>query len=244
MPRIPSPFFRFKQFTIWHDRSALRVCTEACIFGAYADVSQATHALDIGTGTGLLALMMAQRNAKMLIDAVEIERQNFEQALENVAQSPFSEQISVHLAAIQDWKKKDQTSGISKYDLIVSNPPFFTKHLLSADEARNRALHTETLSLNDLAIAVSQLLVAHGHFVVLLPPYETQCLTDTLATLGLWPTRQLQIFQRLGKPIFRQITTFERKKTNLSTQILYIHNSEGKYSDGFRTLLKEYYLIF
>jgi tRNA1Val (adenine37-N6)-methyltransferase len=106
MPRVPTPFFRFKQFTVWHDRSALRVCTEACILGAYAEVGGVTNALDIGTGTGLLALMMAQRNTQMRIDAVEIDEQNVEQALENVAQSPFLERISVHQAAVQDWDKE------------------------------------------------------------------------------------------------------------------------------------------
>lgn len=255
MARISTPFFRFKQFTVWHDRSALRVCTEACILGAYADVMGVKSALDIGTGTGLLALMMAQRNAKMHVDAVEIEAQNVEQALDNVEKSPFGEQISVHQAAIQDWKQikkmthsllltPDCLSHSSQYDLIISNPPFFDKHLLSPREERNRALHTETLSLGDLASTVARLLMEFGRFVVLLPPYETQRLTDFLAVYGIWPMRQLHIFSRQGKPIFRKITTFERKKTEPFTETLYIHDSDGKYSDGFRTLLKEYYLIF
>lgn len=250
MPRIPTPFFRFKQFAVWHDRSALRVCTEACILGAYAEVTDVTHALDIGTGTGLLALMIAQRNARMHIDAVEIGAQNVEQAIENVAQSPFAEQISVYQAAIQDWRKPETAHSLllapdsSKYDLIISNPPFFDKHLLSPREERNRALHTETLSLSDLALSVDRLLADTGRFVVLLPPFETQRLTDFLASLELYPTRQLPIFSRQGKPVFRKITTFERKKMEFFTETLYIHDNDGKYSDDFRTLLKEYYLIF
>ena len=170
MPRIPAPFFCFKQFAVWHDRSALRVCTEACILGAYAEVTDVTHALDIGTGTGLLALMIAQRNAKMQIDAVEIEAQNVEQAIENVIQSPFLKRISVVQAAIQNWRKPESPHS-SKYDLIISNPPFFDKHLLSPREERNRALHTETLSLSDLALSVARLLADTGRFFVLLPPF-------------------------------------------------------------------------
>jgi tRNA1Val (adenine37-N6)-methyltransferase len=243
MPRIPTPFFRFKQFTVWHDRSALRVCTEACILGAYAEVKEVNNALDIGTGTGLLALMIAQRNANMHVDAVEIEEQNVEQAVENVAQSPFLKRISVFQAAIQNWEKPE-TPHSSKYDLIISNPPFFDKHLLSPREERNRALHTETLSLSDLALSVARLLADTGHFVVLLPPLETQRLTDFLTPLGLHPTRQLHIFSRPGKPVFRKITTFERKKKGFFTETLYIHDEDGTYSDDFRTLLKEYYLIF
>lgn len=250
MPRIPTPFFRFKQFTVWHDRSALRVCTEACILGAYVEVTDVIHALDIGTGTGLLALMIAQRDAQMHIDAVEIEAQNVEQAIENVAQSPFAAQISVHQAAIQDWRKPETSysslliSNSSNYDLIISNPPFFDKHLLSPREERNRALHTETLSLSDLALSVARLLADTGRFVVLLPPFETQRLMDFLAPLKFYPTRQLHIFSRQGKPVFRKITTFERKKKESYTETLYIHDNDGKYSDDFRTLLKEYYLIF
>lgn len=248
MPRIPNPFFRFKQFAVWHDRSALRVCTEACVLGAYAEVTEVRNALDIGTGTGLLALMIAQRNVRMHIDAVEIEPQNVEQAIENVAQSPFSEQISVYQAAIQDWRKPESPHSShpksSPYDLIISNPPFFDNHLLSPREERNRALHTETLSLNDLALSVTRLLADTGRFVVLLPPFETQRLTDFLASLELHPSRQLHLFSRQGKSVFRKITTFEREKKASFTETLYIHDNDGKYSDDFRTLLKEYYLIF
>jgi len=251
MPRIPTPFFRFKQFTVWHDRSALRVCTEACILGAYTEVKDVTQALDIGTGTGLLALMIAQRNADMHIDAVEIEAQNVAQAVDNVSKSPFAKRISVYHAPIQTWEKQSPLltaravpNYSSKYDLIISNPPFFDKHLLSPREERNRALHTETLSLSDLAQSVVRLLADSGRFVVLLPPYETQRLTDFLASLEVWPTRELHIFSRQGKPVFRKITTFERKKAESYTETLYIHDSDGTYSDDFRTLLKEYYLIF
>jgi tRNA1Val (adenine37-N6)-methyltransferase len=248
MPRVPAPFFRFKQFTVWHDRSSLKVCTEACILGAYTNVRGSQRALDIGTGTGLLALMIAQRNASMAIEAIEIEKQNFEQATENVAQSRFSAQIRVYQGAIQDWKKSQSAHQhlleTEKYDLIVSNPPFFDKHLLSKREERNRALHTETLSLPDLAASVVRLLAAEGRFVVLLPPYQTQILTELLAAYGLWPTHQLQIFRRESKPIFRQITTFEASKKTTASENLYIHDDDGKYSDGFRTLLKEYYIIF
>ncbi len=246
MPRTPAPYFRFKQFTVWHDRSALKVCTEACILGAYVKVTGATRALDIGTGTGLLALMAAQRNPLMRIDAVEIEEQNYLQAVDNVAQSPFAERIAVHHTAIQDWTRGNEnlTSNFSDYDLIISNPPFFANHLRSPSAARNRALHTDTLSLEELVDSVARLLAVEGRFVVLLPAYETQLLTEIAASAGLWPTRQLRIFQRPDKPLFRMITTFERHHTESILESLYIHHLDGSYSEEFRTLLKEYYLIF
>ncbi|MFN8349256.1 MAG: methyltransferase [Spirosomataceae bacterium] len=249
MPRTPNPFFRFKQFTVYHDHSSLRVCTEACLLGAYAEVRDVTHALDIGTGTGLLALMIAQRNREMYIDAVEMDERNYRQACENVFQSPFADRINLYQADIREWRKSETHPLLSppdyrKFDFIISNPPFFENHLRSPREERNRALHTETLSLAELAMSVARLLEDTGRFLVLLPPYETQRLSDALAALEVWPTRQLHIFQRAGKPMFRKITTFERIKTEPITDTLYIHESDGKYSDDFRALLKEYYLIF
>ncbi|MEZ4904513.1 MAG: methyltransferase [Spirosomataceae bacterium] len=232
------PFFDSSNLRVWHDRCALRVCTEACILGAYTELASAHHALDIGTGTGLLALMLAQRNANLTIDAIEIEQQHVEQALENVKQSPFSERISVFHEAIQTWEK------VAKYDLIVSNPPFFAKHLRSSNAMRNSALHTETLSLQDLAFSVTRLLAQEGRFVVLLPPTETQRLMTIFAPLALYPTHQLAIFSHPSKPLFRQITTFEYRKSDVLNETLYIHDLEGQYSSHFQTLLKDYYLIF
>lgn len=248
MPRVPFPFFRFKQFTVWHDRSALKVCTEACILGAYAQVTGAERVLDIGTGTGLLALMVAQRNAEMHIDAVEIEEQNHLQAVDNVAQSPFAERISIHHTSIQDWTRRFvnllQTTDALHYDLIISNPPFFANHLRSPDQARNRALHTDTLTLEELVTSVGRLLTDRGRFVVLLPAYESQLLIEVATREGLWPTHRLQVFQRPGKPLFRVITTFERHHAESVIETLYIHHLDGTYSDDFRKLLRDYYLIF
>ncbi|MCU0339983.1 MAG: methyltransferase [Spirosomaceae bacterium] len=239
MPRPKNPFFRFQQFTVWHDQCALKVCTEACILGSYVPVSTAQKVLDVGTGTGLLALMMAQRNPHLSIDAIEIDEASARQAVQNISQSPFSEQIRVEKSAIQTWQ-----AASFGYDLIVSNPPFFANHLRASDAARNRALHTETLSLEDLATAINKFLAANGHFVVLLPPYQTQQLTDILADLSLYPAVQLQVFQQPQKPMFRQITTFIRNKVACTTQTLYIHEANGGYSEAFRELLKDYYLIF
>ena len=238
MGRSSNPYFKFKQFTVWHDRSSLRVCTEACLLGAYASVAGAKKGLDVGTGTGLLALMLAQRNENLHIDAIEIERSSVEQAQENVSQSPYAERIRVYETALQDWKPE------KGYDLIISNPPFFENHLLSTNEIRNQALHTESLTLVELAMSVTQLLHKKGRFVVLLPPFETQKITELLQVKGLEPVKQLEVFQKENKPLFRKITTFSREKIPLIREKLTIHEEDGKYSEDFRTLLKDYYLIF
>lgn len=238
MGRTSNPYFKFKQFTVWHDRSALRVCTEACLLGAYASVDGVKKGLDIGTGTGLLALMLVQRNVEMQMDAIEIDMSSAEQAQENILQSPFADRIRVYQKAIQEWQ------GESKYDFIISNPPFFENHLRSDNQIRNLALHSESLSLGELADAVVRLLDKSGQFVVLLPPLETQKLVDLLHTKKLHLVAQLQVFQREEKPLFRLVTTFKWKKEPLKIEKLVIHEADGKYSEGFRSLLKDYYMIF
>ena len=236
MPRPKNPFFRFKQFTVYHDQTALKVCTEACILGAYADVSSAKRVLDIGTGTGLLALMLAQRNNFAAIEAVEINPNACQQARQNAAVSPFAAQIVVHQAAIQHFTASE------RFDLIVSNPPFFNNHLRSPDQKRNQALHTDTLPFEELAAAVARLLAPQGRFVVLLPEHETQLFTSVAQTQLLFPTKQLTVFQQINKPIFRIISTFEQTTHSTQNETLVIHEADGGYSEGFRDLMKDYYL--
>ncbi|MFN4144639.1 MAG: tRNA1(Val) (adenine(37)-N6)-methyltransferase [Runella sp.] len=238
MPRIKQPYFDFKQFRVWHDRSALKVCTESCILGAYVNVQNATRVLDIGTGTGLLALMMAQRNPFLQIDAVELEADAAAQAAENVEKSPFHEQIKVYHTAIQDWQPSE------RYDLIVSNPPFFDHHLLSPNADRNRTLHTQTLPFEDLGASVNQLLASKGRLVLLLPPLPTRQIRNLLASYGWYQTQQLQIFQRPYSPIFRLITTFEQSTEHRKVETMTIYDEKNSYSDDFRQLLQPYYLIF
>ena len=236
MTRIKNPFFRFKQFTVYHDQTALKVCTEACILGAYTDVSRAKRVLDIGTGTGLLALMLAQRNNFAAIEAVEIDKNACQQAQQNVAASPFAAQIVVHQTAIQDFTTHEC------FDLIVANPPFFNNHLRSPDQKRNQALHTDALTFEDLAAAVARLLSPEGRFVLLLPEYETQLFTLISQAQSLFPTKQLAVFQQINKPVFRLITTFERTSRLIQNETLTIYEAIGGYSQNFRELLKDYYL--
>jgi len=236
MPRLKSPFFRFKQFVVWHNRTALKVCTEACILGAYADVAHCATILDIGTGTGLVALMAAQRAQNAQIEAIEINPDAAQQARENVQLSPFGARIAVHQVALQDfWPPR-------LFDLIVCNPPFFNNHLCSPQMARNLALHTQTLSFEDLAEAARRLLGQEGRFVVLLPKYETALFGKMASHKGFFQTRQLVIFQHIDAPIFRLITTFQKTNAPFVSEKFYIRQTNGAYSEDFRTLLNDYYL--
>ncbi|RAJ95668.1 tRNA1Val (adenine37-N6)-methyltransferase [Larkinella arboricola] len=231
--------FRFKQFTIQQDRTAMKVCTDSCLLGAYADVGVGGRLLDIGTGTGLLALMAAQRNPTARIDAVEVDKAAFEQATENAIASPFAERVEVVHTRIQLFSAEP-------YDRILSNPPFYTNYLRSPNSAVNRALHNDELPFDALITSVRRLLKPDGQFWVLLPPFEMERLVTLAQTAGLHPFRQLAIRHHDRKPVFRTITGFVLTGTPaLQTEELSIFEPDGRtYTGSFRQLLQAFYLIF
>jgi tRNA1Val (adenine37-N6)-methyltransferase len=232
--------FRFKKFTIHQDKTAMKVCTDACIMGGYVPTQKATHVLDIGTGTGLLALMIAQRCLPTTqIDAVELDIDAFHQATQNVRSSIFTTQIDVYNAAIQRFNND------ALYDLVVSNPPFFQNHLKSSQKNRNQALHTDTLSFDDLLEAVSRLLSLNGTLAILLPAYEMSVFEEKAKAFNLFVKQRLIVRNTFGKPIFRVISIFERTICNqILEEELIIRDSTNEYTPAFIELLKDYYLIF
>ncbi|MCU0326903.1 MAG: methyltransferase [Spirosomaceae bacterium] len=239
MPR--NQHFRFKQFTINQDKCAMKVCTDACILGAFVDVINADKILDIGAGTGLLSLMIAQRtNAP--IEAVEIDEDAYNQAIENVANTPFTNQIKVYKTRIQEFTR----DLFRSYSLIVSNPPFYQNSLQSPDNQTNKALHNTELSFEELADCVAKLLDVKGRFFVLLPYSETQKFVEIAKTYGLFVNHQLHIRHDENKPIFRVVSTFTSdSNSELMIDELKIWQENGKvYDQKFRELLKDYYLIF
>jgi tRNA1Val (adenine37-N6)-methyltransferase len=233
--------FSFKQFTIHQDQTAMKVTTDACILGAYTDVDKANKTLDIGTGTGLVAMMLAQRtDAK--IDAVEIDINAYNQAYCNIQESIFKEQINIFNTSIQAFS--EISAYQNQYELIVSNPPFFQNHLKAEETARNNSIHTDTLSFEDLIQSVLRLISPAGTFVVLLPAYESSVLESLAISKGLYPHKKLTIRHREGTKILRIITTFGQANQEFKNQELFIKDSNENYTHDFQKLLKEYYLIF
>ncbi|WP_460955511.1 tRNA1(Val) (adenine(37)-N6)-methyltransferase [Spirosoma litoris] len=227
----------------------MKVCTDACVLGAYADVGVGGRVLDIGTGTGLLALMAAQRNPTASVDAVEIDAAAFGQATENVSVSPFAERIRVIHRRIQEF------GDGHVYDRILTNPPFYTNHLRSPDAAVNRALHTDELPFSELLEAVVRLLALEGQWWVLLPPYETERLTESAQTIGLKPFKRLFLKHNERKPAFRVVTGFSFGARLIINETLRIYETnlvsqaDGKmptatYTSEFRALLSDFYLLF
>jgi tRNA1Val (adenine37-N6)-methyltransferase len=222
----------------------MKVCTDACVLGAVADVgspsaNDSIRILDIGTGTGLLALMAAQRNPTATIDAVELDPDAAQQARENVADSPFAGRVMVWQSRIQDYQA-------AVYDRILTNPPFYANHLRSPDAATNRAHHADELPFDALVLAVSRLLATDGQWWVLLPPAQMRQLTRLAAEAGLFPTWQLNMRHHVQKPVFRQIIGFVRGTKNILTnsELDIYEPSGGAYTADFRALMGDFYLIF
>ncbi len=231
--------FTFQQFVIYQERCAMKVCTDACILGASTDVEKVNRILDIGTGTGLLALMLAQRTDAQ-IDAVEIDENAYSQALSNVSESKFSNKITVHHQRIQDFTASEN------YDLIISNPPFYQQSLKSPDAQTNKALHAVTLTFDELIESVKRLLKPDGRFVVLLPLFEIEKLIAIAQKKGLYLSKKMSIRHDELKPIFRIIATFQNVQVPdyQESKFTIRESNSNIYSEEFRKLMKDYYLVF
>jgi tRNA1Val (adenine37-N6)-methyltransferase len=248
MPRNHS--FRFKQFTIQQDRCAMKVCTDACVLGAWAVVnsqvnagtlSTSTRILDIGTGTGLLSLMVAQRYPRVWVDAVELDAAAAAQARENVAASPFAERVRVLSTSIQAFEPE------VPYDCLITNPPFYQSDLRSPDAGINQAHHAQELGFTDLLNAVTRLLKKSGVWNVLLPVEESEQLRLLAGAQGWVPFRELLLTHQPGRRPFRKLSTYvygEKETVTNTEKELFIYETDGRtYSSSFRGLLEDFYLL-
>lgn len=242
---MPNSYFQFKQFTIHQDQCAMKVCTDACLFGAWVgrkvESGQLTvdrkneRALDIGTGTGLLALMLAQK-FDGVIDAIDIQQDAAQQATANAADAVWGERIHVHHTDLANWQAPS-------YDLIVSNPPFYEKDLKSPDSQRNLALHDTGLTLVSLFENVTRLLKSNGKFALLLPAHRKKEAIDLAAQKGLTATETIEVCQTEKHTPFRVMFWFEKSITASEKKTIRIKEN-GVYTEAFTELLKDYYLAF
>jgi tRNA1Val (adenine37-N6)-methyltransferase len=238
---LAKDYFRFKQFVVHQDQCAMKVCTDSCLFGAYVPAGEATSILDIGTGTGLLALMLAQRSQpEAQVEAVEIDPEAARQAAENVAASPWSDRVWVHPQSLQSFADTNTCT----YDLILSNPPFFETSLRSPVAARTLARHTTDLHWEEILAFGEKFLRPSGHLWIMLPPAESADLTG-LARVRSWHlSHRLRVFTREGEvgKCLRWVQAFRREPGDFSEQSLAIRTAEGAYSPEFISLLQPYYL--
>jgi tRNA1Val (adenine37-N6)-methyltransferase len=230
--------FRFKQFSVEHDRCTHKVGTDAVLLGSWVNIAETDqHMLDIGTGSGVIALMLAQRSANHThIDAIDIDEHNAEQARMNAGNSPWPEKITVHSAAAQIFSPE------TRYNLIVSNPPYFSKSLLPPDSKRSVARHTADLSFKDLLETVVRLLTPGGRFAVVLPYSEGMNLINLAKGHKLFPIRQTDFHARLHKPIERLLLEFSFENIPLQYSKLTLYDQGEKWSDAYQSLTRDFYL--
>ena len=239
---MPNDYFQFQQFRIEQGACAMKVSTDACLLGAAADLTSAIRLLDIGTGTGLLALMAAQRHPTVAIEAVEIEAAAAAQAAANAAASPWAGRIRVRGLSLAAFAATRPTP----FSHIVCNPPFFRQSLRSPDAARTTARHEadDTLSFEALAAFAAEFLEADGLLSVLLPPLEMRAFEKVAAGAGLYPATRLVVRHRPGSKPLRHITGFRRgAKEAVETELtIRVAGDDAVYSDEFRALLAGFYL--
>ena len=233
---MPNPFFSFKQFTVYHDRCAMKVGTDGVLLGAWTDLSQSHHILDIGTGTGLIALMMAQRSPEAQITAIDLDAEAVSQAQENIQHSPWKDRVEAVLQDVCTY------SSDEKFDTIVSNPPYFIDSLKCPDNQRNTARHTDTLDAQRLLEKVAELLTPEGRFSIILPADQTDDLFRIAETQGLHPTRWTKVITRPGLPPKRSLIEFQKKVQPIQTNVLVIELERHVYSKEYIELTREYYL--
>ena len=238
---MPNDFFEFKKFRIKQDKCAMRVSTDAVLLGAWVSTQGCKTILDIGTGSGVIALMLAQKSDAN-ITAIDIDAAAAEQAAENAANSPYSSRIDVKHCAFQDFAR----NSTQKFSLVVSNPPFFIDSLKNSTGSRSIARHADTLSFADLITGVKKVLHERGKFCLILPKNEAQTFREKAEAVGLYMSKLLRIRTTQEKSSEkRQLMQFEFKESEFSESTLIIEaDSRHNYTNEYKELTRDFYIHF
>lgn len=231
--------FQFKQFIIQQDRCAMKVGTDGVLLGAWADGG--TRILDIGTGTGVIALMMAQRFSKAQVMAVEIDGDACQQARENGAKSPFKERVSFIHDTIQHFTAEYERKNC--FDCIVCNPPFFENSLKNNNPITSLARHNDQLPWGELVECVNSLITDNGVFSVILPKDACDKLTEIIYIKGYKEYRSCKLLTKEGKPCKRILAAFTKNLTRPSyTEQQVLMNNDETRSEWYDSITKDFYI--
>ncbi|WP_432710331.1 tRNA1(Val) (adenine(37)-N6)-methyltransferase [Pedobacter sp.] len=230
--------FKFKQFEVEQADCAMRINTDGVLLGAILQHPQPGKILDIGTGTGVIAMMLAQRFSQAMVTAVEIDGPAALRAASNFSQSPFAAQLEIKHGDITHF----QTAV--RYDLIVSNPPYFVNDLKNAEDRKRIARHAGEDFFEGLLRKVAGILAENGKFWVILPVKQAQELVTNAVLFKLYPHRIIHVHSDASKPGFRQIICFGFGNEPLQQEKLYIYIAEGVYTQAYKDLLKDFFLAF
>lgn len=233
--------FRFKQFSIDQDRCAMKIGTDGVLLGAWSSLDHYPDSiLDIGTGTGLIALMLAQKSGAGLIDALEIEENAYEQAVENFEKSDWGDRLFCYHAAWDEFVEEMQDED--KYDLIISNPPFYSEDYKSGNENRDKARFADALPLEELIEGASLLLSENGHFDIIIPNAEEVKAIKIAERYQLFPEKITRVKGTNDAPVKRSLISFGRNNTNPDIEELTLEISRHNYTEEFKELVKDFYL--
>ena len=254
---MPNPYFQFKQFTVWHDKCAMKVGTDGVLLGTWvtvypsgklvknegacnSDLYKKISVLDVGTGTGLIAMIVAQRNENSDIDAIDIDNDAFIQAIENVERSSFKDRIKVLKKSFFVYSSK------KKYDLIISNPPFFTNALKCPNEKRSIARHNDSLPLKQFIEYAVAMLSENGRIALILPTQQSEELDFIIATHRLYTIRRTDVVSIEGlypKRFMIEISTKDIAAEEKKHNTLVLETKERKRTPLYRELTKDFYLF-
>ena len=233
-----NPYFSFKQFTVYHDQCAMKVGIDGVLLGAWTTATQTESILDIGTGTGLIALMLAQRSSAQ-IDAIDIDRNAIQQANENISNSPWSNRIHAEKISLQLFAEKSKM----RFDLIISNPPYFINSTKTPSEVRTNARHTDTLTHEELIKNSLGLLKPTGRICIILPVNEGfRCLALALE-IGLYCSKKCTVFPKPNSAPKRLLLELSvQPSAEIETELTIESNERHHYSPEFTLLAKDFYL--
>jgi len=235
---MANTYFSFKQFTVHQHLCAMKVGIDCVLLGAWASPENCSRILDVGSGTGLIALMLAQRsNAK--ITAIDIEPNAIAQTKENIRISPWADRISPLETSLQNF-----TAPLGQlFDLIVSNPPYFVNSLKAPEQSRTIARHTDQLTHNELLVHAERLLVENGKICIILPVNEGLECVKFASSIGLFCSKMVEVFPKPNKPAKRLLLEFVLTKAETELSKIEIETTERhQYSEDFTNLVRDYYL--
>lgn len=232
--------FSFKKFTVKQDQCAMKVGTDSVLLGAWCPIDNHPFSvLDIGAGTGILSLMLAQRSNAEQIDAIEIDENAYEQCVENFENSPWSDRLFCFHAGLDEFVDEPE----DEYDIIISNPPFYSENYKTENEQRDLARFQDALPFEELIEAADVLLSENGIFAVIIPFKEEERFIDLCAEVELFPVKVTRVKGTHNTPIIRSLLAFKRYELAiLEADELVIEINRHEYTDDYINLTKDFYL--
>lgn len=231
--------FQFKQFTVAQDRCAMKIGTDGVLLGAWVSIKGKPYSiLDIGAGTGIIALQLAQRSKAEMVDAIEIDENAYEQCVDNFENSPWGDRLFCYHAALDEFVEEID----DKYDLIISNPPFYSEDYKTTDESRDIARFNDALPFDELIESASQLLSDEGIFAVIIPRKEEENFIKMASEVNLFPNRICRIRGSETAEEKRSMLEFSFENISAKRENLTIETSRHNYTADYKNLVQDFYL--